>query len=50
MFINWKEVKSTSLEIKQGDIITIRGKGRVEIIEVNETKKERYRVVMNRIS
>eukprot|EP00953_Heterococcus_sp_UTEX-ZZ885_P002360 1785-Heterococcus_DN1.PRE.8 len=45
-----KEAKSSSANIHSGDVITIRGKGRVEILEIYETKKERYRIVMNRIS
>ena len=50
MLINWKEATRASVEVKAWDVITIRGKGRVEVLEVVETKKERWRVVMNRIS
>jgi RNA-binding protein YlmH len=50
VFVNWKEAKSSSATVHSGDVITIRGKGRVEILEIHETKKERYRIVMNRIS
>jgi len=50
VLINWKEAKNSSLEVKAGDIITIRGKGRVEIVEITQTKKGRYKIIMNRIS
>lgn len=42
--VNWKEVKQASYILKSGDLISIRGKGRLEIGEVVVTKKERYRV------
>ena len=50
VFVNWKEAESPNATIRAGDMITVRGKGRVEVLEVHETKKERFRVVMNRIS
>ncbi|CAM9750301.1 unnamed protein product, partial [Discosporangium mesarthrocarpum] len=34
--------------VKQGDIITVRGKGRVEISEIVVTKKGKYKIRMNR--
>jgi RNA-binding protein YlmH len=46
--VNWKEITSTSLNVKTGDMIAIRGKGRVEIGEVMVTKKDRYRVNLTR--
>ncbi|NEO97993.1 MAG: photosystem II S4 domain protein [Symploca sp. SIO2E9] len=42
--VNWKEVKQASYLLKSGDLISIRGKGRLEVGEVAITKKERYRV------
>jgi photosystem II S4 domain protein len=42
--VNWKDITSASHIIKSGDLIAIRGKGRLEIGEVMITKKERYRV------
>jgi photosystem II S4 domain protein len=42
--VNWKEVTQTSYNVKAGDLISVRGKGRLEIGEVSVTKKERYRV------
>lgn len=46
--VNWKEITSTSYTVKPGDLIAIRGKGRVEIGEVMVTKKDRYRVQLTR--
>jgi photosystem II S4 domain protein len=42
--VNWKEVTQTSYNVKAGDLISVRGKGRLEIGEVSVTKKERYRI------
>jgi photosystem II S4 domain protein len=46
--INWKEVSQASHTVKPGDLIAIRGKGRLEVGEVSVTKKERYRVQLTR--
>ena len=46
--VNWREISSSSYAIKSGDLIAIRGKGRVEVGEVVITKKDRYRVQMTR--
>jgi RNA-binding protein YlmH len=46
--VNWKDVSQASYLIKTGDLIAIRGKGRLEIGEVAVTKKERYRVQLTR--
>lgn len=47
--VNWQPVKSASHPIKQGDIISLRGRGRVEVTELKgKTKKGRYSVVLNR--
>ncbi|MEM8719485.1 MAG: photosystem II S4 domain protein [Cyanobacteria bacterium P01_G01_bin.39] len=42
--VNWKEVTQSSYNVKSGDLIAVRGKGRLEIGEVSVTKKQRYRV------
>ncbi|MEL6440484.1 MAG: photosystem II S4 domain protein [Cyanobacteria bacterium J06621_8] len=42
--VNWKEVTQSSHNVKEGDLISMRGKGRLEIGEVSVTKKQRYRV------
>jgi len=46
--VNWKEITSSSHAVKSGDLISIRGKGRLEVGEVNVTKKERFRVQLTR--
>ncbi len=42
--VNWKEVTQASHNVKSGDLISVRGKGRLEVGEVSLTKKQRYRV------
>lgn len=47
--VNWKQVKSASHPIKQGDVISMRGRGRVEVAELaGQTKKGRHSVVLKR--
>jgi photosystem II S4 domain protein len=46
--VNWKEMSSSSHQLKTGDLIAIRGKGRVEVGEVALTKKDRYRIQLTR--
>ncbi|MEA5469482.1 photosystem II S4 domain protein [Spirulina sp. 06S082] len=46
--VNWKEISQPSYTVKSGDLISMRGKGRVEIGEIAVTKKQRYRVQMTR--
>jgi photosystem II S4 domain protein len=46
--VNWKEITQASYQVKQGDLIAIRGKGRLEVGEIAVTKKERYRVQLTR--
>lgn len=46
--VNWKEITQASYQVKSGDLIAIRGKGRLEVGEVNVTKKDRYRVQLTR--
>lgn len=47
--VNWKEVTQPSYSLKSGDLVAIRGKGRLEVGEVAITKKERYRVQLTRL-
>lgn len=42
--INWKDITQASYNVKAGDLISVRGKGRLEIGEVSVTKKQRYRI------
>ena len=46
--VNWKEAKQASYQLKAGDLVAIRGKGRLEIGDVAVTKKERFRVQLTR--
>ena len=46
--VNWKEISQASYQVKSGDLIAIRGKGRLEVGEIMVTKKERYRVQLTR--
>jgi photosystem II S4 domain protein len=46
--VNWKEISQTSHLLKTGDLVAIRGKGRLEIGEIMVTKKDRYRVQLTR--
>ncbi len=46
--VNWKEIGQSSHALKSGDLIAIRGKGRLEVGEVAITKKERYRINLTR--
>ncbi len=46
--VNWKEVTQASYNVKSGDLISVRGKGRLEVGEVSLTKKQRYRVELVR--
>lgn len=46
--VNWKEITTPSHIIKAGDLISLSGKGRLEIGEVAVTKKERYRIQLTR--
>jgi photosystem II S4 domain protein len=47
--VNWKEVTQASYNVKSGDLVAIRGKGRLEIGEIAVTKKDRYRVQLTRL-
>ena len=47
--VNWKEITQASHSLKAGDLVAIRGKGRLEIGEIAVTKKDRYRVQLTRL-
>lgn len=46
--VNWREVSQPSHQLKTGDLVAIRGKGRLEIGDIAVTKKERYRILLTR--
>ena len=47
--VNWRDVSQPSHQLSEGDLVAIRGKGRLEIGEIGVTKKERYRVNLTRL-
>jgi photosystem II S4 domain protein len=46
--VNWKDITQTSHTVESGDLIAVRGKGRLEVGEVTFTKKQRYRIQLIR--
>jgi photosystem II S4 domain protein len=48
--VNWKAITQSSHTLNAGDLVAIRGKGRLEIGDVAITKKERYRINLTRYS
>lgn len=46
--VNWKTITQPSFSLKSGDLIAIRGKGRLTVGDVSVTKKERYRMSLTR--
>ncbi|MCG9891937.1 MAG: photosystem II S4 domain protein [Thermosynechococcaceae cyanobacterium MS004] len=48
--VNWKEISQPSHALKDGDLVAIRGKGRLTVGEIVVTKKNRYRVQLTRLS
>ncbi|GAB4364550.1 MAG: photosystem II S4 domain protein [Elainellaceae cyanobacterium] len=46
--VNWREITQASHQVKSGDLIAIRGKGRLEVGDVAVTKKDRYRIQLTR--
>lgn len=47
--VNWKAGVKTSALVKSGDVISVRGKGRVTVGEISVTKKERWSVELHRL-
>jgi len=46
--VNWKSITQPSHTLEAGDLVAIRGKGRLEIGDIAVTKKQRYRVNLTR--
>lgn len=42
--VNWKDTTQPSYTLNSGDLVAIRGKGRLEIGDIATTKKGRYRI------
>ena len=48
--LNWRsEGVKTSTAVKTGDVISMRGKGRLTVGEVTVTKKERFSIELHRL-
>ena len=47
--VNWQPVTQSSHSLQTGDLVAIRGKGRLEIGDMAVTKKQRYRVQLTRL-
>ena len=47
--LNWQPVKNSSQNVKEGDTLSLRGRGRLEVAEVRgQTKKGRIGVLLKR--
>ena len=46
--VNWKEITQPSYNVEAGDLVAVRGKGRLQVGEVAITKKQRYRIQLTR--
>ena len=46
--VNWMVEERASRELKEGDVVTSSGRGRIQIGEIEVTKKDRYKVLVNR--
>ena len=46
--VNWKEITQSSYNVEGGDLIAVRGKGRLQVGEVAITKKQRFRIQLTR--
>ena len=47
--LNWQSVKNASQSVKEGDVLSMRGRGRLEVVEVRgQTKKGRIGVLLKR--
>ncbi|MCX7780372.1 MAG: YlmH/Sll1252 family protein [Negativicutes bacterium] len=47
--VNWQDAKNSAQAVKAGDVISMRGRGRLEICEIlGQTKKGRFSVLLKR--
>lgn len=46
--VNYREVRSPAKNVSSGDIVSVRGVGKLEIGEVSTTSKGKFRVMMKR--
>jgi RNA-binding protein YlmH len=50
IIIVYVQVTSANSQLKEGDIVTVRGKGRLEIQAVEKTSKDKFRVKMTKFA
>mmetsp|Transcript_11817 Transcript_11817/g.27674 ORF Transcript_11817/g.27674 Transcript_11817/m.27674 type:complete len:307 (+) Transcript_11817:58-978(+) len=48
LLVNWRPVSSASTKVKQGDVISIRGRGRLTVDSVETNAKGKFRVKMTK--
>jgi RNA-binding protein YlmH len=49
--VNWRQIGQPAFQLSQGDVLSVRGKGRLELEEVGaETKKGRVRISLKKFS
>jgi RNA-binding protein YlmH len=47
--VNWREISQPSFTLQQGDVVSVRGRGRIELSEtLGETKKGRIRITVKK--
>jgi RNA-binding protein YlmH len=46
--INWQPISSPSRELGLGDRVQLEGRGELELLEVQLTKRDRWRLVLQR--
>lgn len=43
--VNWTLIQNTSFELREGDMISVRGYGRIKILSIDgKTKKDKWRI------
>lgn len=47
--VNWRDASKPSVEVKEGDVISVAGRGRLEVKAVSKTKKDKFAVSMLRL-
>jgi RNA-binding protein YlmH len=46
--LNWRPVSTPSRELSQGDRVRVEGRGELQIMEIQITKRDRWRLVIER--
>ena len=46
--VNWQVVTSPSRELRTGDRVRLEGRGELEVLEIQPTKRERWRLQLRR--